>query len=62
MTDAPNPGAALVALRKIVELVCAHCGRTFTARNGTRYHSASCRTLAYRKRQRATQAPIAGEE
>ncbi len=66
MTNAPNPGAALVAMRQIVELTCAHCGKTFTARrakkDGPRYHSASCRTLAYQARQRTTRAPAAGEE
>jgi ribosomal protein L34E len=54
MTDRPiPPGAALAALRKPSERVCAVCGAPFTGLGRARYCSPACAAAAHRAAVRA---------
>ncbi len=50
--DPTELGRALAARRKPKRFTCARCGKEFEALQGASYCGPTCRTLAWRKRER----------
>jgi hypothetical protein len=52
-----TPGSTLAAMREKVARTCDYCGKPFQALKTARYCCHSCRTMAYRKRNRGAKPP-----